>query len=141
MRLVVDTNVVVSALLWDGPPRILLRAGYKGPIQFFSSTALLSELTEVLSREKFAAKIRASLLSVDELVDLYVGVISVVVPLAVPRIAPDPDDDVLIGTALAAHADFVVTGDKGVLSISEYQGTRVVSVQELLNTVFNRSPE
>jgi len=53
-------------------------------------------------------------------------------PIQVPRIAPDPDDDVVIGTALAAKADVVVTGDQPLLSIREYKGVRIVSVREAL---------
>ena len=52
-----------------------------------------------------------------------------------PRLAPDPDDDVVIGTALAAKADFVVTGDRALLSVREYEGGRIVSVSEALDAV------
>jgi hypothetical protein len=70
MRLVLDTNVVTSALLWNEPPRELLRTGFGEDDELFSSTPLVRELTEVLARPKFAPKIRPSLLSVDQLVDL-----------------------------------------------------------------------
>ncbi len=105
MRLVLDTNVVTSALLWNGPPRQLLRAGRGGEVTFFSSAPLLAELTDILSRPKFDRKIAASLLSVDQIVDLYAELVALVRPTLVPRLAPDPDDDVVIGTALAAKAD------------------------------------
>src|SRR5580704_14021908 len=71
MRLVLDTNVVVSALLWNGNPRRLLRVGRGEGVMLFTSAPLLAELTEVLLRPKFEKKIAASLLSVDQLVDLY----------------------------------------------------------------------
>ena len=67
-------------------------------IQLFTSAPLLAELTDILSRAKFAKKIAASLLSVDQLVDLYSEFASVVRAAPVPRIAPDPDDDVVIGS-------------------------------------------
>ena len=53
----------------------------------------------------------------------------------VPRLAPDPDDDVVIGTALAAKANFVVTGDRALLSVAQYEGGRIVSVSEALDAV------
>ncbi len=71
-------------------------------IRLFTSAPLLAELTDVLSRPKFEKKIIASLLSVDELVDLYAELAALVRPNPVPRLAPVPDDDVVIGTALAA---------------------------------------
>jgi hypothetical protein len=135
MRLVLDTNVIASALLWDGPPRRFLRGGLGDGIGLFSSAPLLAELTEVLSRPKFDRKIAASLLSVDELVDLYANLVSLVRPVSVPRLAPDPDDDVVIGTAIAAKADLIVTGDQAFLSVAQYEGGRIVSVREALDTV------
>ncbi len=59
----------------------------------------------------------------------------VVRPTASPRIAPDPDDDVVIGTALAAKADLLVTGDRMLLSVAAHQGTRIVSVAEALQAL------
>jgi len=135
MRLVLDTNVVASALLWDGPPRLLLRTGPHENIVLLSSAPLLAELTDILSRPKFEQKIAASLLSVDQLVDLYAELVSLVRPALVPRLAPDPDDDVVIGTAIAAKAEFIVTGDKALLSVADFEGGRIVSVREALEAV------
>ena len=56
-------------------------------------------------------------------------------PVPVQRLAPDPDDDLVIGTALAAKANFVVTGDRTLLSVGEYEGVRIVSVSEALDAV------
>ena len=72
MRLVLDTNVVVSALLWGGTPRILLEAARERRIKLFTCTPLLAELTDTLSRRKFEKKIAASLLTVDQIVDRQV---------------------------------------------------------------------
>lgn len=130
MRLVLDTNVVASALLWGGKPGLLLRAVREGRHTAFSSTPLLAELTDILGREKFQANITASLLSVDQIVDRYADLVMLVRPFEIPRTAPDPDDDIVIGTAIAAMADAVVTGDKALLSIGYYQPVQLVSVAE-----------
>jgi putative PIN family toxin of toxin-antitoxin system len=135
MRLVLDTNVVASGLFWDGAPRRLLLAGKTESVLLFTSAPLLAELTEILSRPKFAKKIAASLLSIDELVDLYAALALAVRPVPVPRLAPDPDDDVVIGTAIAAKADLAVTGDRALLSVVEYDGGRIVSVREALRGI------
>lgn len=135
MRLVLDTNVVVSALLWDGVPRRLLRVGRVEGVELYSSPPLIAELTDVLSRPKFKSKIAASLLTVDQLIDLYAELVALVRPVPTQRLAPDPDDDVVIGTALAAKADYLVTGDKGLLSVSAYDGGRIVTVGEALQVV------
>ena len=57
MRVVADTNTVLSAFLWGGPPKAVLDAARAEHITLFSSAALLAELEDVLSREKFAVRI------------------------------------------------------------------------------------
>jgi hypothetical protein len=135
VRLVLDTNVVASAVLWGGVPRLLLQAGREKRVELFTSAALLAELTDILGRRKFDKKIAASTLTVDQLVDRYAALAALVRPTPTPRIAPDPDDDVVIGTALAAKADLVVTGDKPLLSVAEYQGVRIVGVSQALQII------
>ena len=135
MRLVLDTNVVASALLWGGPPRLLLQAGRDKRVELFTSTALLAELTNILGRRKFDAKILASTLTIDQLVDRYAVLAALVRPTPTPRVAPDPDDDVVVGTALAAQADLIVTGDKALLSVTGYREVRIVGVSQAMQIV------
>lgn len=127
MRLVLDTNVVVSALLWGGTPRLLFEAARDRRVELFTSTPLLAELTDILSRHKFEKKIAASLLTVDQIVDRYATLAAMVRPELTPRIAPDPDDDVVIGTAEAAKADLIVSGDSHLLNLKSYQGISIVT--------------
>ena len=136
MRLVLDTNVVASGLLWSGAPRLLLQARREKRIELFTSPALLAELTEILARSKFDKKIEASSLSIDEIVDRYAVLAALVRPIAIERTAPDPDDDVVIGTALAAKADLIVTGDKLLLSLAQHHHeVRIVSVVDALELI------
>jgi putative PIN family toxin of toxin-antitoxin system len=132
VKLVLDTNVVLSALLWGGSPEDLLLVGRGDSVTFVTSPPLMAELRGILSRRKFEKKIAASLLSVDQIVELYSDQTMSVQPFSTPRIVSDPDDDVVIGTAIAARADLIVTGDKALLSVAEYQGVRIVSVADAL---------
>ena len=88
-----------------------------------------------MGRRKFDNKIVASTLTVDQLVDRYAALAALLRPTPTPRIAPDPDDDVVIGTALAARADLLVTGDRPLLSVAEHQSVRIVSVSEAVRLV------
>lgn len=138
MRLVLDTNVIASAMLWGGNPKLLLLARREKRIELFTSIPMLAELTDILARPKFEKKIAASLMTVDQLVDGYAELTQLVRPTPTPRIVSDPDDDVVIGTALAAKADLLVTGDRGLLDVGTYQETRIVSVAEALGIVVPR---
>lgn len=138
MRLVLDTNVVASAMVWGGNPKQLLLAGREKRIELFTSVVMLAELTDILARPKFGKKIAASLLTLDQLVDGYAALSQVVRPTPTPRIVADPDDDVVIGTAIAARADLIVTGDRALLDVGAYQGIRIVRVAEALSLIATR---
>lgn len=132
MRLVLDTNVVASAMLWGGSPKLLLQAARERRVQLFSSSAILVELEDILGRKKFGKKLAASGMSRELLAAAYARLAPAVRPVMVVRIAPDPDDDVIIGTALAARADAVVTGDKALLSVGQHQAVQIITVAQAL---------
>jgi len=89
---------------------------------------LLAELTDVLGRPKFTRRLAARGVSVDELVDSFVEAAIVVTPRSTVRIVSDPDDDVVIGTALAARAEMIVTGDRALLEVARYAEVKVATV-------------
>ena len=137
MRLVPDTNVVLSALLWRGTPYRLLQALRQRPgIRLYSSPALLDELADVLARP-FAGR-RLALLSKtahDVLAD-YLDVIELIEPTEVPRVVPtDPDDDQVIAAALTAGADCIVSGDGDLLDLAEFQGISIITAGEMLRRI------
>jgi putative PIN family toxin of toxin-antitoxin system len=132
-RLVLDTNVVASAMLWDGPPRQLLHAAHSKRIQLFASAALLQELNEILARRKFAKKIAASGLTLEQLVHGYATLAGVVRPAAIaPTIQEDPDDDAVLATAVAARAKLIVSGDGHLLTLGQFQGIAILTVRQVL---------
>ena len=83
MRLVLDTNVVASAMLWSGSPKLLLQARREKRFDLYASTPMLAELTDILARPKFEKKIAASTLTVDQLVDRYAALAQVVRPTSI----------------------------------------------------------
>lgn len=134
MRLVFDTNVAVSALLWRGPPRQLLDRIIDGStIEIYASSLLLSELSDVLRRPKFVQRISAADLTAEALLADYADLISIVVatPLSQP-ISRDPDDDVVLACAIAARADVIVSGDQDLLVLNEFQGIPILTATQML---------
>ncbi|HET8637720.1 MAG TPA: putative toxin-antitoxin system toxin component, PIN family [Acidobacteriaceae bacterium] len=135
MRLVLDTNVVVSGLLWHGTPRLLLEGARERRVELFTSIPLLAELTETLRRSKFDNKIAASLLTVDQIVDGYAALARLVRPIVTPRISSDPDDDVVIGTALAAKAESIISGDSHLLELMNFRGIDIVTAAVMVSRI------
>jgi len=136
LRLVADTNVVVSALLWQGTPYALFKAAQDHELEFFTSRPLLDELEEVLARRKFVKAVRATGSTRAELFKDYQELAQIVTPAQTRRIVlADRDDDAVVACALAAHADLIVSGDKRLRNIKSYQGISIVSAAEALKQI------
>jgi putative PIN family toxin of toxin-antitoxin system len=133
MRAVADTNVVVSGLLWQGPPRRILDRARTGSIELFTSPDLLAELEDVLGRRKFARRLDLAGIEPHELVIGYAALARVILPAAIsPVIEQDPDDDAVLACALSARAELIVSGDRHLLNVKQHQGIRIVRASEFL---------
>ena len=129
MRVVLDTNVVLSALLWRGKPYLLLQATrQRNDVQLVSSAALLEELADVLTRPSATKRLALIGKTAHEVLADYVDAVELVEPGSVPRVVPnDADDDHVIAAAVAAGATLIVSGDTDLLSIGSHQGIEIVS--------------
>lgn len=133
MRVVADTNVVISGLLWRGNPRRVLDAARDGIIELFTSPVLLEELEDVLKREIFAVRLEAANVTVQELVEGYSALATVVDAEPIDAvIIRDPDDDAVLACAAASEAEIIASGDDDLLNLKNYQEIRILSATELL---------
>ncbi len=135
MRIVLDTNVLVSGVISAGAPRLLLEAARSDAFELCTSEALLAELLAVLARAKFARRLDLAGLTPAAIVDDLRRLALVVSPQAVPRVvASDPDDDQVLAAALAANADLIASGDKrDLLHLGNYQGIPIVTAREAVD--------
>lgn len=134
MRIVLDTNVALSALLWRGTPYRLLEAiRPQTHIGLVSSAALIAELADVLARPKTAKRLAAINLSARDVLADYLTAVELVEPASVPRVVPtDPDDDQVIAAAVTAHATLIVSGDADLLDLTSFEGIRIVTAAEAM---------
>ena len=133
MRVVADTNTVVSGLLWHGNPRRVLEAARAGTLQLFTSAALLAEIEEVLQRPKFARRLSLAGAASHTLVMGYAALAWLIEPAAIaPVIIADPDDDVVLACAVAARAEAIVSGDKHLRDLKQYEGMPILTAAQLL---------
>ncbi len=136
MRIVLDTNVVVSALVWGGTPYQLLQAAVDGDIELVTSPALIDELRDVLSRSHLAPRLAAKQSSVTLAIDFYSQLAIHVSPLATPRVVlDDPDDDHVIACAVASNAARIVSGDSDLLRIGTHLHIDIVNPAEAVRRI------
>lgn len=114
MRVVLDTNTLVSAVLSpSGPPRRLLDGARTQHFEYCSSATLLAEFLDVMSRPKFAARVMQAGLTPQNIVAELRRLAYMTAPVEVPRVVEfDPDDDHVLACAVAGRADLIVSGDR-----------------------------
>lgn len=132
MRVVLDTNVLISALLVETSlPARLIQAWRDGRFTLLTAPSQLEELMRVTRYPKIRERLNPALAGrlINEVRDLAV----IVVPPPILAVSPDADDDHLLAIARGGTADFLVTGDKrDLLLLGSYDGTKIISVREFL---------
>jgi putative PIN family toxin of toxin-antitoxin system len=130
MRVVLDTNIIVSALLAPaGKPAAIIRIWLEGRFRLVTCAAHLDELRSTLQRPHIAEHIKPH--KAGRLVNQLKKHAEDIDPL--PRVArsPDPTDDFLLALCEAGKADYLVTGDKsGLLALGRHKGTQIVSARD-----------
>lgn len=125
MRVLLDTNVLVSAVLFGGLPRRLLDAAVQGRFVLVTGVELLDEFEDVL-RDRFgfdrsaARLVRAETEAVADLAETR----------DVPAVSRDPDDDVVLATAVAGAVEVIVTGDEDLLVLEAHRGVPILTTRQ-----------
>jgi uncharacterized protein len=135
MRVVLDTNVLVSAILLKGRLsrfRGLWKSGTLSPVlskeTFQEFKTVLSYLKFSLSKNEIKAIIEDEILPYFEVIDIKEKI---------DGVCRDPNDDMFLAVAFNAQAPYVVTGDKDLLALRKYKSIEIVSPQEYLALLKN----
>ena len=132
VRLVLDTNILVSALITKGtPPDKLYQAWLRGEIALVTSTAQIAEIMDVLARPRLQR-----FLDTDEAAAIVENIGSCALVLDDPpavNFSPDPKDNPILAAAVAGRADLIISGDKKhMIALGEVEGIPVVNAREAL---------
>jgi putative PIN family toxin of toxin-antitoxin system len=130
VRVVLDTNILISGLLYPGKPKKLINLALDGKIEAVSSIRIINELKEVIAREEF----RLSKEEQEVMVNFIIRLSRIVMIKSNFKIVKkDPDDDVIIRTAYDRNAKYIVSGDHHLLELKEVAGIKIVTANEMLN--------
>ena len=135
MRVVLDTNILIGALITKGtPPDRLYRAWLRGEIELVTSAAQMVELADVLARPRLQ-----KFLDADEaaaIVENFGTRAHIVHDAPDVNVSPDSKDNAILAAAIAGKADLIVSGDKKhVLALGEVEGIPVVTAREALESM------
>ena len=143
MRLVIDTNLWVSGLLWKGRPWELLRLAEAGEIDLCMAPVMIEELAQVLAYEKLQPRLEQLNLSAADLLTYAIDLASVfqVPEMDAAIVQADPEDDVFLLCAVVAGAAYVVSGDHHLLDLEEYADIPILTVHGFLDREFPQEAE
>jgi len=137
MKVVLDTNVLVSALIKAGKPRELIFRIIKGKVQLVLSRSILEEFLEVTDDPRIRRYVDE-----DDII-AFLRVLGSIAKIVRVRskfkvVKEDPDNDVILRTAKDGRVNYIVSGDRHLLSLGEFRGIKIVTVNEILKLLKER---
>lgn len=135
MRVVLDTNILISAFLWQGAPKDVFMLAEKGGAIICVSGETIDEFERILSYPKFAERLARLGKTPADVIDELLGAVEYYPShsFPAPQIRDDPADDIFLACALAADADFIISGDEHLLALKSFQNIPILTPRQFLN--------
>jgi len=131
VRVVIDTNVLISAIFWSGKPKQLLNRARKQKITFVTSNDLLNELKEILIRQDKPFHLSDD--EADHVVETMRGLAEVVKIRSRITVCRDEMDNKVLSCAIDGKAACIISGDTHLLELGSFRGIRIITVSDFLN--------
>ena len=137
LAVVFDTNILFSATGWRGKPFECVELARSGQIEAVTCPGLLEELADKLEHKLG--------LSAERTLEALAGYLSFLRVLSIPKtldaVPRDPEDNAVLERAMEGRAEFIVSGDKDLLSLESFRGIRIVRASEFLGLWANRAKQ
>jgi putative PIN family toxin of toxin-antitoxin system len=130
VRIVIDTNVLISAIFWGGKPKQLLNKVRRGEVTFLTSEDLLNEFKEVLMRKDKPFKLSSE--EAEHVVTEMRGIAQIIHPNSQVIVCKDERDNKVLECAIDGGAEYVISGDLHLLGLKSFKGVKVISVMDFL---------
>lgn len=130
MKIVVDTNVLISGVFFGGFPRKILNAIVEERLTACATTEIVDEYEEIIQEMIRRKQGRLN----QQFLTPLIRVLEIIEPVSNVQICRDPDDDKFLGCAKDAHALYIVSGDKDLLVVKQFEGIQIVTAKEFCET-------
>ena len=130
IKIVLDTNVLISAIVFGGKPRDILEKAIKGQVRLVLTEELIRELSGVLEGRKFKYP--------SEIMKLIITELETIAEVVKPErklniVGKDPEDNRVLECAHKSSADFIVSGDVHLLELKEFRGIKILTPEAFLS--------
>ena len=131
MKIVVDTNVVASAIFFGGKPRELLEMLVSKKLEAYASSEIVDEYRDTVEelQDRYPGK------PITIPLTLIVSAMKIIEPSSHVDVCRDPDDNKFIECACDAKCVYIVSGDKDLLSVGKYENIKIVTVADFLSSI------
>lgn len=128
-RIVIDTNTLISAFGWKGNPRKVLQSAIKNKSILFISPQTFDEFIKVLDYPKFDFPEHRK----TRFKDFLLAISEITIPATkINLVKEDPKDNMFLECAQSCKAHYLITGDKHLLKLKIFKGTKIVKAKEFL---------
>lgn len=139
LNAVFDTNVLISGILWRGVPFEMLKWAEKNSLVIYTSLEILAEVNRVLHYPKFQQYIDNQQASPEELFAKIASLCTIIqADQVVKGVCSDADDEKFLSCALAANVKALISGDKHLLDLKQYQSVRILTAREFYQENIHR---
>ena len=128
MKIVIDTNVVISGIFFNGNPRKVIESVCGAEIEAYASPEIIEEYKEIVDR--IIGRGQGSFNS-DGFIK-FIADLTLIEPHTNVSVCRDPDDDKFINCAVDAKALYIVSGDNDLLDIKEYEGIEIITAADFV---------
>ena len=133
LRLVLDTNVWISAMIWGGSPARIIKAAEEGKVCIITSKEIVSEISRTVMYPRVKRSYEDKGISKQEITAAVLRLSTLIeVKSKIHAVREDPADDKFLECAVDSKADYIVSGDDNLLKIGTYKKTRIFSVKQVL---------
>lgn len=133
MRIVIDTNVFISATFWKGDSFKILEKVQNGELELVLSKDIIDEYNRVLNYEEITTKVKIKELEANFILGELVAMSLIVTPMIYHHtVKNDPDDDKFIDAAIQGHAKYIISQDRHLLDIKESEGVKILKPEDFL---------
>jgi len=131
MRVVVDTNIIISGIFWEGNESSILKMCKTNEHTNIISPPIIEELERVISSKKFKLTEK----QVNDVIELVLSFSILVFPaVRIDAILSDITDNRILECAVSGNADVIISGDKHLLGLKEYKGIKTINAKAFLET-------
>jgi len=134
MRVVLDTNVLVSGTFWRGDSAEIIDKISSKELELIISKEIIEEYEEVIVRDEIMDKIENKSLILNESVRKIINSSTIVEPSQrFEAVKDDPKDNKILECAVEGEADYIISQDNHLLSLKEFMGVKIINPEEFLN--------